>query len=103
MARTNTSYHLAERPKPDLIPGKTFEKRTNPAPTADQLKDGEVLVEALYLSLDPAMRPMLNGALLFTQAVLYSPLVNGGLANLSRSPLLLQTSAPTSLPSRLAS
>jgi len=71
MTRTNTSYHLAERPKPDLIPGKTFEKRTNPAPTADQLKDGEVLVEALYLSLDPAMRPMLNGAFPL-QALLYS-------------------------------
>lgn len=77
MTRTNTSYHLAERPKPDLIPGKTFEKRTNPAPTADQLKDGEVLVEALYLSLDPAMRPMLNDVRSYVPPVQIGELMRG--------------------------
>ncbi|KAH7029292.1 zinc-binding dehydrogenase [Microdochium trichocladiopsis] len=77
MARTNTSYHLAQRPKPDLIPGKTFEKRTNPAPTADQLKDGHVLVESLYLSLDPAMRPMLNDVRSYVPPVQIGELMRG--------------------------
>lgn len=77
MARQNVSYHLAERPKPDLVPGKTFEKRTNPAPTADQLKDGQVLVESLYLSLDPAMRPMLNDVRSYVPPVQIGELMRG--------------------------
>lgn len=60
MARENVTYVLAERPKDNIIPGKTFKAQRGPAPTADDLKDGEILVEALYLSLDPAMRPWLN-------------------------------------------
>jgi NADPH-dependent curcumin reductase CurA len=51
---------LAERPKDDIVVGKTFEKRTAPLPSPSELKDGEVLVEVLYLSLDPAMRGWLN-------------------------------------------
>ncbi|RYO86764.1 hypothetical protein DL766_002884 [Monosporascus sp. MC13-8B] len=62
MARENLTYVLAERPEGDIIPGKTFKAQRGPAPTADDLKDGEILVEALYLSLDPAMRPSLNDA-----------------------------------------
>jgi hypothetical protein len=61
MARENLTYYLAERPNGDIVPGKTFEAKTAPAPTADPLKDGQVLVESLYLSLDPAMRGWLNG------------------------------------------
>ncbi|RYP10006.1 hypothetical protein DL764_000935 [Monosporascus ibericus] len=60
MTRENLTYVLAERPKNNIIPGKTFKAERGPAPTADDLKDGEILVEALYLSLDPAMRPWLN-------------------------------------------
>lgn len=62
MARENQTVTLAERPKGDVEIGKTFKLEKGPAPTADQLKDGEILVEALYLSLDPAMRGWLNGA-----------------------------------------
>ncbi|KAI1505173.1 hypothetical protein F5X99DRAFT_369851 [Biscogniauxia marginata] len=62
MGRENHTFVLAERPKTDIIPGQTFRLETAPAPTADQLKDGEILVEALYLSLDPAMRGWLNDA-----------------------------------------
>lgn len=61
MAHENLQFRLAERPTDNIIPGKTFKQAREPAPTADQLKDGEVLVEALYLSLDPAMRGWLNG------------------------------------------
>ena len=55
------TYVLAERPTGDIIPGRTFKAERGPAPTADDLKDGEILVESLYLSLDPAMRGWLNG------------------------------------------
>ncbi|KAK7961222.1 nadp-dependent leukotriene b4 12-hydroxydehydrogenase [Apiospora saccharicola] len=59
--RQNTTIYLAERPEYGIVPGKTFASKTEPAPTVDQLKDGEVLVETLYLSLDPSMRGILNG------------------------------------------
>lgn len=57
----NLQVVLAERPKGDIIPGQTFHQRVTPAPTAADLADGDVLVEVLYLSLDPAMRGWLNG------------------------------------------
>ena len=61
MARQSMSVRLVERPTANIVPGKTFETVTEPAPTADELKDGEVLVETLYLGLDPAMRGWLKG------------------------------------------
>jgi NADPH-dependent curcumin reductase CurA len=61
MSRENKRVVLAERPKTHIVPGQTFKLVKEPAPTADQLKDGEILVETLYLSLDPAMRGWLNG------------------------------------------
>ncbi|CAH0057543.1 unnamed protein product [Clonostachys solani] len=60
MARDNLSIHLAERPKGDIIPGTTFSQKRTPIPSPADLKDGEILVETLYLSLDPAMRTYLN-------------------------------------------
>lgn len=60
MSRTSTSVVLAERPKGDIVPGQTFHTKSGPAPRAADLKDGEVLVETLYLSLDPAMRGWLD-------------------------------------------
>ncbi len=59
---TYTSVVLAQRPKADIVPGETFSMKTNnPIITEKDLKDDEVLVETLYLSLDPAMRGWLNG------------------------------------------
>jgi len=52
---------LAQRPKDNVVPGETFKLESKPAPTETDLKDGEVLFEALYLSIDPAMRGWLNG------------------------------------------
>lgn len=60
MSRQNLSVVLAERPKGAITPGKTFRQETTPAPKADDLKDGEILIETLYLSLDPAMRGWLD-------------------------------------------
>lgn len=64
MARENKTYVLAERPTTHIIPGKTFKLEVTPAPTADDLKDGQALIESLYLSLDPAMRGWINGTFL---------------------------------------
>lgn len=52
---------LAKRPTKSIVPGETFSIISNPVPSESELKDGQVLVEALYLSLDPAMRGWLNG------------------------------------------
>ncbi|KAF2726869.1 NADP-dependent leukotriene B4 12-hydroxydehydrogenase [Polyplosphaeria fusca] len=55
-----TSIHLAERPKAGIIPGQTFTAKQQQLPDPSSLKDGEVLFQTLYLSLDPAMRGWLN-------------------------------------------
>ncbi|KAL6251806.1 hypothetical protein RBB50_002016 [Rhinocladiella similis] len=61
MAPTYTSVVLAKRPKDDIVAGETFKVVSdNPAPSADSLKDGQVLFETNYLSIDPAMRGWLN-------------------------------------------
>ncbi|KAI5923004.1 NAD(P)-binding protein [Camillea tinctor] len=78
MARENHTFVLAERPKTDIIPGQTFRLETAPAPTADQLKDGELLVEVLYLSLDPAMRGWLNDARSYVPPVAIGEKMRGG-------------------------
>jgi len=58
---TYTAVHLAKRPKASIVPGETFELKQHPMPKESDLKDGEVLIKSLYLSLDPAMRGWLNG------------------------------------------
>jgi NADPH-dependent curcumin reductase CurA len=58
---TYTSVILAQRPKALIVPGETFSLKENPMISEKDLKDGQVLVETLYLSLDPAMRGWLNG------------------------------------------
>ncbi|KAI1431237.1 NAD(P)-binding protein [Xylaria sp. CBS 124048] len=60
MAVENKTWVLAERPQTSIVAGKTFRLEKAPAPTADDLKDGQVLLESLYMSLDPAMRGWLN-------------------------------------------
>jgi NADPH-dependent curcumin reductase CurA len=53
---------LAKRPTAGIVPGETFRVETVPAPTAADLKDGQVLIETRYLSLDPAMRGWMSGS-----------------------------------------
>jgi NADPH-dependent curcumin reductase CurA len=57
---TYTKVVLAERPTAAIIPGQTFKLKQERRPTANDLSDGEVLIETRYLSLDPAMRGWLN-------------------------------------------
>lgn len=61
MTRDNLSILLAERPTEVFVLGKTFYQEKTRAPSSKDLKDGEVLVESLYLSLDPAMRGWVIG------------------------------------------
>lgn len=78
MARDNLSVVLAERPTNDIIPGQTFHQKITPAPTPDDLKDGEILVEVLYLSLDPAMRGWLNDVRSYLPPVQIGAVMRGG-------------------------
>ena len=61
MAPENLSVHLAVRPKDDIVPGETFKYETTPTPKPADLKDGQILVESLYLALEPSMRVWLSG------------------------------------------
>lgn len=58
---TSTSYVFAKRPTGDIVPGETFNAVTSPAPAEGDLRDGEVIFETHYLSLDPSMRVWLKG------------------------------------------
>ena len=61
MSGTYASLALAERPVGDIVPGRTFVKKTKPIPTEKDLKQGQILVETLYIGLEPAMRGWLAG------------------------------------------
>ncbi|KAI0475398.1 NAD(P)-binding protein [Xylariaceae sp. FL0804] len=78
MSRQNQTFYLAERPEGDIVPGKTFKLEKEAAPTAEQLKDGEILVEALYLSLDPAMRGWLRDSRSYLPPVAIGERMRGG-------------------------
>lgn len=56
----HTAIHLQQRPETDIIPGETFAAQKHTTPTAADLQDGDVILETLYLSLDPAMRGWLD-------------------------------------------
>ena len=51
---------LAKRPKENIVAGETFKIERKPIPSESSLKDGEVIFETRYLSIDPAMRGWLN-------------------------------------------
>lgn len=61
MAGDNLTVTLASRPTGEIEAGKTLALKKLPAPSASDLKDGQILVEVLYLSLDPTLRPQMNG------------------------------------------
>lgn len=76
-AESSLSVVLAERPKGPVVPGKTFHQKTAPAPQASDLKDGEVLLETLYLSLDPAMRGWLDDVRSYVPPVAIGEVMRG--------------------------
>ncbi|KAJ9106860.1 hypothetical protein QFC19_002989 [Naganishia cerealis] len=58
----NTRIVLANRPAEGPIPANTFKQEQQPIPRKEELKDGEVIVRVMWLSLDPAMRGWLRDA-----------------------------------------
>jgi len=94
------SVVLAKRPKDNIIPGETFTLKSQPAPTEADLKDGEVLFESLYLSLDPAMRGWLNGNSFLPISHLLDQ--NESMRKAGLDLLIPQTRDPISRPSRSA-
>lgn len=58
---TYQSVVLVKRPEGLIVPGETLALKDNPMLTEKDVKEEQVLVENLYLSLDPAMRGWLNG------------------------------------------
>lgn len=63
MAGGNSTFKtvvLNKRPENEIT-DDTFKFVEKPALTEADLQDGQVLIEVLYLSLDPAMRGWLNG------------------------------------------
>ncbi|EXJ88221.1 hypothetical protein A1O1_05151 [Capronia coronata CBS 617.96] len=60
MSSENVEVFLASVPENEIIPDKTFAQRTVPVPSASNLKEGQLLVETLYVSLDPILRKWLT-------------------------------------------
>lgn len=61
MSSTYKTIVLASRPKGHIVPEEQFKLIEKPRLTEADLKDDQVLLETLYLSLDPAMRGWMNG------------------------------------------
>lgn len=69
---------LAKRPTANIIPGETFHLvEGNTAPTESDLKDGEVLLETYYLSIDPGLRPWLDDVRSYTEPVAIGEVMRG--------------------------
>lgn len=60
-AHESLSIVFAKRPEGEIVPGETFSHARSPASTEADLKEGDVLFETHYLSLDPSMRIWLKG------------------------------------------
>ncbi|KAL8821184.1 MAG: hypothetical protein Q9223_000746, partial [Gallowayella weberi] len=87
-ASTYTSVHLATRPKDVIVPSETFTVKIQDIPKAADLKDGEVLFQSLYLSLDPAMRGWLNDTRSYVPPVQIDEVMRGaciGIVKASKS------------------
>ncbi|KAJ4666466.1 hypothetical protein HRR95_008289 [Exophiala dermatitidis] len=79
MAPTSTykAVTLAKRPKDAIVPNETFSTVTYPVPSATELKDGQVLFQSNYLSIDPAMRGWLNDARSYVPPVKIGEVMRG--------------------------
>ncbi|EUC47436.1 hypothetical protein COCMIDRAFT_34971 [Bipolaris oryzae ATCC 44560] len=54
------SVHLVERPTDHVVPDQIFAFKTHRIP--ESINDGEILLQILYLSVDPAMRRWMDGS-----------------------------------------
>ncbi|CAK3902704.1 NADP-dependent oxidoreductase [Lecanosticta acicola] len=87
-SKTYKAVHLANRPKDHITP-ETFTVKEHETPSTSSLKDGEVLYQPNYLSLDPAMRGWLNDSRSYIPPVKIGAIMRGnGVGTIleSRSP-----------------
>ena len=73
----------------NVVPGETFKLEQKPLPSESSLKDGEVLFETRYLSIDPAMRGWLNDTRSYVPPVQIGEVMRGqaiGVIVSSKSP-----------------
>ncbi|PVH75263.1 zinc-binding dehydrogenase [Cadophora sp. DSE1049] len=77
MALKNRSLVLAERLEGEIIPDQTFRNEYTDIPLFENLKDGEIIVENLYLSIDPAMCAWLNDRRSYTPPVQIGAVMRG--------------------------
>ncbi|SZF03625.1 unnamed protein product [Blumeria hordei] len=84
---TYSTVVLAERPKGQIIPGQTFKIVEKPMLKSEDIPDGHLLVETLYLSLDPAMRGWLSDTRSYVPPVGLNEVMRGyGIARVINSP-----------------
>ncbi|KAL4877008.1 hypothetical protein BJY04DRAFT_222510 [Aspergillus karnatakaensis] len=57
---THQSIHLAHRSSGPILASETFAFQSHTTPTHTDLEDGEVVLQVLYLNIDPAMRGWLD-------------------------------------------
>ncbi|RMZ90119.1 hypothetical protein DV736_g2632, partial [Chaetothyriales sp. CBS 134916] len=80
---------LAKRPTANIVPGETFRLERKSTPSESSLKDGQVLFETRYLSIDPAMRGWLNDTRSYVPPVKIGEVMRGyaiGVVKASKSP-----------------
>lgn len=58
---SNKQVVLVKRPVGAIVKGESFRIEDKPRLGESDLEDGQVLLETIYLSLDPALRGMLMG------------------------------------------
>ncbi|EXJ93419.1 hypothetical protein A1O1_01811 [Capronia coronata CBS 617.96] len=86
---TYKAVTLAKRPTDAIVINETFTAITKPTPSVDDLKDGEVLFESVYLSIDPAMRGWLKDARSYVPPVKIGEVMRGqavGIVRESKDP-----------------
>ncbi|KPM38515.1 hypothetical protein AK830_g8040 [Neonectria ditissima] len=62
MASPTLQIIIKSRPHDAILPAEVFTSRTVPPPSPADLAPDEILIETLYLSLDPVMRDWLNAS-----------------------------------------
>lgn len=86
LPETYTTVTLKERPKGHIVPGTTFQRNSdNKTPSPSSLKDGQILLQTLYLSLDPAMRGWLNDTRSYIPPVKIGEKMRGSAVGLVRA------------------
>ena len=97
--RTNRQFRLAARPA-GLPKPTDWELTTESVPAP---REGEVLIQVLYVSIDPAMRHWMNEGRSYTEPVQIGDVMRAGTVGFTTKMMLLVARAPTPEKSRTGS